>query len=100
MVSQYFGAKQRDELSRTIGTCIMLTLLSGIIIMVVGPLISGPLMALLGTPDEIYGMSVSYLTIIFLGILGCGYYNILSGVLRGMGRFAHPAALPAHRVFS
>ncbi len=85
MVSQYFGAKQRDELSRTIGTCIMLTLLSGVIIMVVGPLISGPLMALLGTPDEIYGMSVSYLTIIFLGILGCGYYNILSGVLRGMG---------------
>lgn len=85
MVSQYFGAKQKDELSRTIGTCIMLTLLSGIIIMLVGPLISGPLMSLLKTPDEIYGMSVSYLTIFFLGILGCGYYNILSGVLRGMG---------------
>ncbi len=85
MVSQYFGAKQKDELSRTIGTCIMLTLLSGVVIMLVGPLISGPLMSLLKTPDEIYGMSVSYLTIIFLGILGCGYYNILSGVLRGMG---------------
>lgn len=36
MVSQYFGAKQRKELSMTIGNCVTLTAISSIIIMILG----------------------------------------------------------------
>ena len=36
MVSQYFGARQPDQLAGTIGTCITLTAVSSLIIMVVG----------------------------------------------------------------
>ena len=90
MVAQYYGARQRDMLSRSVGTCILLTLISGIIIMIVGPLIAGPLMSLLRTPQDIYDMSVTYLTIIFLGMTGGGFYNILAGVLRGMGDSVTP----------
>lgn len=85
MVSQYFGAKQREDLSGTIGSCVTLTAISSVIIMIVGPLVSGPLLKLLDTPDTILGWCESYLNIIFIGIVGMAYYNILGGVLRGLG---------------
>jgi len=72
MVSQYFGAKQREQLSKTIGTCITLTIVASIFIMVVGPLITRPLLKLLNTPEAILDWCVQYLTIIFLGIAGGG----------------------------
>ncbi|MBR2067497.1 MAG: MATE family efflux transporter [Solobacterium sp.] len=85
MVSQYFGAHQREPLSKTIGTCITLTVIASLIIMVVGPLITRPLLRLLNTPDSILEWCFEYLFIIFLGVMGGGLYNILSGVLRGLG---------------
>ena len=85
MVSQYFGARSREDLSRSIGSCITLTVIASLIIMVVGPLISRPLLKLLDTPESIIDWCSSYLTILFLGILGGGIYNIMGGVLRGLG---------------
>ena len=85
MVSQYFGAKEREDLSWTIGSCVTLTAISSLFIMIVGPLLSRPLLELLHTPDTILGWCESYLNIIFIGIAGMAYYNILSGVLRGLG---------------
>ena len=83
MVSQYFGAKQREDLSGTIGSCITLTAISSLFIMIIGPLVSGPLLSYLDTPESIIGWCESYLNIIFIGIMGMAYYNILGGVLRG-----------------
>jgi putative MATE family efflux protein len=85
VVSQYFGAKQREDLSGAIGNCITLTAIASLIIMIMAPLISKPLLQLLHTPDSIIGWCDSYLIILFLGAAGLGYYNILSGVLRGLG---------------
>ncbi len=85
MVSQYFGARDREGLSRTIGSCISLIAIASVIIMIIGPVVTKPLLLLLNTPESIIGWCQSYLTIIFLGIAGSGYYNILAGVLRGLG---------------
>ena len=85
MVSQYFGAKDREKLSKTIGVSITLTAIASVIIMVIGPIITRPLLSLLNTPDTIIDWSTDYLTIFFVGIAGFSYYNILSGVLRGLG---------------
>ena len=40
---------------------------------------------LLDTPESIIDWCTSYLLILFLGSVGSAYYNILSGVLRGLG---------------
>lgn len=85
MVSQYFGAKDREKLSRTIGICVTLTAIASVIIMIIGPLLTRPLLVLLNTPDSIIDWCSSYLIIYFLGISGFAYYNILAGVLRGLG---------------
>ena len=84
MVSQYFGAKLREELSRTIGCCITLTALASVLIMVCTPPLLRPMLKMLNTPDSIIDWCNSYLTIMMLGIAGMAYYNILSGILRGM----------------
>ena len=85
MVSQYFGARQREHLSKSIGCCITLTAISSLFIMIMGPLVTRPILELLGTPESIIDWCTTYLWIIFIGILGSGFYNIMSGVLRGLG---------------
>ena len=53
MVSQYFGAKDREALSRTIGTSITLTALVSLVMMVGAPFIVKPMLRLLNTPETI-----------------------------------------------
>lgn len=85
LVSQYFGAKQRENLSQTIGNCVTLTFIAVAIIMVAAVIITKPLLLLLDTPKSIIDWCHSYLLIMFLGSIGSAYYNILGGVLRGLG---------------
>lgn len=85
MVSQYFGAKDREELSYTIGTSLILTVLASLLIMIVIPPFTKDLLRLLNTPDSILNDCTSYLVILMYGALGLALYNILSGILRGMG---------------
>lgn len=90
MVAQYFGAKEKEQLSKTVGCTITLTLLTSIIMMVLGVAMTRPFMSILKTPEDIYEMSCTYLNIIFIGIAGCAYYNIISGILRGLGDSVMP----------
>lgn len=85
MASQYFGAKDKKKLSETVGTTITATFVTSILIMVAGPLVTRPVMTLLGTPRDILEMSCTYMVILCLGFLGSAYYNVISGVLRGLG---------------
>lgn len=85
MVAQYFGAKRREDLSHTIGTCITLTAIMGAVLMIVGPFVTRPLLTFLNTPPEIIDYSVTYINVLVIGILGMSYFNMLSGILRGVG---------------
>ena len=85
MVSQYFGAGKREELSFTIGNCITVTAICCVgLIVVAAPLIR-PILHMLNTPDSILDWCADYLMISLVGMAGMAYYNILSGILRGMG---------------
>ena len=85
MVSQYFGARDRESLSHTIGNCIVLTIIASVFVMIVGTLAARPLLTMLQTPDTIIDWCTSYLHILFIGSAGLAFYNILGGVLRGLG---------------
>lgn len=85
LVSQFFGARDREALSYTIGNCITLTIIASVGVMIVGPLVARPLLHLLNTPESIIDWCTGYLVILFVGIAGMAFYNILCGVLRGLG---------------
>jgi len=90
MASQYFGAKKREDLSHTIGTAITLTAIVSIIITIFGPFGTRPLLVLLRTPEVIIDDSTLYMNVLLWGILGLAYFNMLSGILRGIGEAIAP----------
>jgi len=59
--------------------------LGTLIIMVVGPLVTMPFLRLLGTPESIIYWCRDYLVISFVGVVGFFFYNMLSGIMRGLG---------------
>ena len=85
LVSQFFGARSREDLSWAVGNCLTLTVICSIIIMIVSMIIVRPLLVLLKTPDSIIDWCVSYILILFIGNIGSAFYNILTGILRGLG---------------
>ncbi len=88
--AQFFGAKDRPTLNKVVGSAISLTVACGLLMMVVGYFASPALIAMVRPPENVAIGAVAYLQIIFLGILGCALYNILSGVLRGLGDSVFP----------
>jgi len=85
MVSQYFGAKNRESLSYTIGNCITVTAIACVLLIAVATPLIRPVLSMLNTPESIIDDCADYLIISLVGIAGMGYYNILSGIIRGMG---------------
>ena len=85
MVSQYFGAKKRDDLSKTIGNCITVTAISCIVLIAVMTPVLRPFLKLLETPESTFEWCYDYLFISLIGVAGMAYYNILSGIIRGLG---------------
>lgn len=90
IVSQYFGARDRRELSLAVGNAVVMVLIVGVITSVMGLVLARPLMTLIGTPGEIMEMGVLYLQILFGGILASAFYNIIGGILRGLGDSVTP----------
>ena len=85
MVSQYFGAGKRENLSYTVGNCITVTAISCLILIVFATPLIRPVLVMLNTPESILDWCADYLIISLVGIAGMAYYNILSGVIRGLG---------------
>lgn len=85
MTAQYYGAKNRESLSWTIGNAITVTAIACIgLILIAAPFLKAILNAL-NTPESILNDCANYLMISLVGIAGMAYYNILSGIIRGLG---------------
>lgn len=85
MVAQYFGAKNRESISYTVGNCITVTAIACVGMIVIAAPILDKVLVLLNTPENIYNDCYWYLMISLLGMAGMAYYNILSGIIRGLG---------------
>ena len=85
VISQRYGAGDREGLSRAIGNCLSLAAIVSLIGMILGVAITRPMLTLLDTDPAIFEWCADYLTIFFLGSAGFIFYNILAGILRGMG---------------
>ncbi len=90
VVAQYRGAKDRAQLSRSVGTIIVLTFWIVVVMTIVGVLVTRPVLILLNTPASMLDLSCDYMTIYFAGIAGFAFFNMLAGVLRGLGDSTSP----------
>ncbi len=85
MVAQYFGARNREKLSYSIGNSITVTLICCVFLIIVATPLIRPILVMLNTPASIIDGCANYLMISLIGIAGMAFYNILSAVIRGMG---------------
>ncbi len=85
MVSQFYGSRDRERLSLTVGNTITLTAIASAILMIGGAFLIRPILAMLNTPESIFEWCHDYLMILLMGIAGSAYYNMFCGILRGLG---------------
>lgn len=85
MIAQFYGAKQMDQVRRTIDTSYIFLLVSSLICTTLGILLSGPILELLKTPPEIMPQAVIFMRILFAGVFFMFGFNSTSAILRGLG---------------
>ena len=85
LVSQYYGAKDQEGVSRVINTSIFLMVISSIIVTTVGLLFYKQIFRLISLPESLVKPAGEYLVIILGGIIFAFFYNLLSAIMRGFG---------------
>ncbi len=90
IISQFYGARQEKDVSRTVHTAIALALTGGALLTVLGYFLSPSLLRLMNTPQDVMEPAVTYIRIYFLGMVPSLIYNIGSGILRAVGDSRRP----------
>ena len=90
LTAQYYGAKRERDLKETVHTSMLLSLYSGLLLMVVGLIGAPKLLALMQAPPEVLDLAVLYLRIYFLGMASMMVYNFGSAILRAVGDTKRP----------
>ncbi len=90
VVSQYFGAKDDENLHRAVQNTVVLAGILSVAATALGILLVTPLLRLMRIPDDAFPEAKTYLTIFFAGLTGLLFYNIFAGVLRAVGDSKRP----------
>ena len=90
LVARYTGSRNDRAVSDTVHTSVLLSLVGGVLLMIVGVLIARPLLELMGSPDDVIGLAVLYVRIIFLGMPVQMLYNFCAAILRAVGDTQRP----------
>lgn len=90
IVAQYKGAGEEEEVSKTVHTAALTSLLTGIVVCVIGQLVARPLLTAMDTPAEVIDRSLLYIRIYFLGMPLTTLYNFGASTLRATGDTRRP----------
>ena len=90
VIAQYYGARQGEELREAVHTGLALALAAGAVVTVVGIGLSGPVLRLMGTPEDVMGYALTYLRVYFCGSIASFIYNMGASILRAIGDTRRP----------
>jgi putative MATE family efflux protein len=90
IISQYYGARNTENVEKSVHTALALSIVGGAVIMVLGIVFSRWALSAMGTPDDIMDYSVTYMCIYMLGMIPSLIYNMGSGILRAVGDSKRP----------
>ena len=71
IISQYYGAADEKKLSWAVHTCIALSLIGGVLLSILGVVLSPFILKWMGTPEDVIDNSVIYFRIFFSGSCAC-----------------------------
>ena len=90
LVARYFGAKQEQNLKNTVHTAIALSLVSGVLLTVIGVVFTKQILIWMQCPENVLPLSALYLRVYFLGMTATMVYNFCSSILRAVGDTKRP----------
>ena len=90
IISQYFGLRDDERLSRAVHTILIFCLLAGVVLTLLGRLSAVWSLRLVKTPGDILALSGRYLRIYYLGAVPLLLFNVASGILRAVGDSRRP----------
>ena len=90
LVAMYYGAKDKKSLGETVHTAIALSVISGILLTIVGVLGAPVILHMMNTPEEVLNLAVIYLRVYFCGMTPMMLYNFGAAILRAMGDTKRP----------
>lgn len=85
IISRYYGARDNEKLHSAVHTSVAFALATGVILTVLGTLLTPWILRLMGTPEDVMPLAVTYTRIFFAGSLTLVMYNSLRGVMQAVG---------------
>ena len=89
-IAQRYGARQDEEVRKSVHTAMLLSLLIGAFFTVVGYVLTPWSLRAMGTTEDALPGAILYLQIYFLGMIPNVVYNMGTGVLRAVGDSKRP----------
>lgn len=90
LVARYYAAKQEKDLMETVHTAMLLSVISGLILTVIGCFGAKQILTMMQSPAEVIELATLYLRIYFLGMTATMIYNFGSAILRAIGDTQRP----------
>ena len=81
VISQYYGAKDYENLHKSVHTALALAIVFGIVLGILGVVLSPTLLRWMGTPDDVMDQA---------GLISLTVYNIGAGIMRAIGDSKRP----------
>lgn len=88
--ARLIGAALEEKIHKCVHTAMALSLISGILVGILGFFIAEPILKLMGTPENILSLAAYYLKIYFLGAPGSLVYNFGASIIRSTGDTKRP----------
>ena len=85
ITAQYWGAKNKENVQKSMENALFLALAGGILLMAAGQLLADWALRALNTPASILAQALVYIRIYLLAIMSMIVYNMCAGILRAMG---------------
>ncbi len=90
VISRYFGAGDKEQVSKAVHTMMALGIASGLILMVVGVAFTPTFLVWMQTDPEVMPEAVEYFRYYFMGALAMVMYNICRSIMNALGDSRRP----------
>lgn len=90
IIATYIGSGKKEKIQGAVHTSMALAFLSGLFLLILGQVISRPLLILMQAPPDVLDLATVYLKVLFWGMPFMMLYNFGSAILRSKGDSKRP----------
>lgn len=90
LVARYYGAGRAEDVKKTVGSSLIISLIAGVILLLVGLFGSPALLQIINTKPDLLPGAVMYLRVYFLGMPALALYNYGNAVFSAIGDTKKP----------